>query len=477
MTQPRLSVARWRRLTGGLVSVVVLTVAVAASASPAAASTAPYLVKNINKSGGSFPALLTVVGDRLFFIANDGVHGSELWVSDGTAAGTSMVKDITPTNDADGPPYSLTAIGDVLYFNADDGVHGRELWVSDGTEAGTRMVFDLPGTSTSGYPLRLEPYGFTAFNGLVYFSGAGATSGRELWRTDGTETGTFQVVDLAAGSAGSNPDSIVAFAGKLYFLRHENGSCGVASVLYRTDGTAAGTKPMRNASGNKIKGGFPNHCLARGALWPTADHLFFGRTRTELWSTDGTAASTHKVGDPGTRDVVDLNGNGYFAFRDGTSPDPNSGLWGSDGTAAGTGPIFDVAGQPLSGSYADGFLTSAGGRLFYFAEGLTVSDGTDAGTHNLGVPVIPNGWGPIDTEEYGPPLPSIGPVLYFVGHTIDHEGQDTPMAIWRSDGTTAGTYAATPGFANGIGSTRTVGNSVFFVTQASKGMELWRFVP
>src|SRR4051794_22862914 len=49
---------------------------------------------------------LTRAGDRVFYVANDGVHGSELWSSDGTAAGTAMVADLTP-----GPGSTSFGIG------------------------------------------------------------------------------------------------------------------------------------------------------------------------------------------------------------------------------------------------------------------------------------------------------------------------------------------------------------------------------
>ena len=101
------------------------------------------MVKDIySGSGGSTPDHLTAVGNTLYFEANDGTNGDELWKSDGTASGTVMVKDIRSGSSSSSPNY-LTAVGNTLYFRADDGTNGYELWKSDGTASGTVMVKDI----------------------------------------------------------------------------------------------------------------------------------------------------------------------------------------------------------------------------------------------------------------------------------------------------------------------------------------------
>ena len=78
----------------------------------------------------------------MLFAANDGVHGNELWSSDGTLAGTVLVKDLNTVGE-DSNTSELVVVNGMGYFIADDGIHGRELWKTDGTSAGTMLVRDI----------------------------------------------------------------------------------------------------------------------------------------------------------------------------------------------------------------------------------------------------------------------------------------------------------------------------------------------
>src|SRR5437764_5120645 len=102
--------------------------------------------------------------------------GGELWMSDGTAAGTRQVADINPGPNGSNPS-GLVAVGSTVFFAADDGVHGVELWKSDGTSAGTVLVADLD-LNGSGAPARLTQVG-----AAVYFSASDGVTGRELWKS------------------------------------------------------------------------------------------------------------------------------------------------------------------------------------------------------------------------------------------------------------------------------------------------------
>ncbi|MFL6194293.1 MAG: ELWxxDGT repeat protein [Thermoanaerobaculia bacterium] len=146
----------------------------------------PVLLKKLGYPPfGPLDFQFTVLGNRLFFRAWDPEHGSEVWKTDGTAAGTVLVRDIAPGG-ASSDPDGLVAIGGRLWFSARDATHGRELWVSDGTAAGTRMVADI-----AAGPLSSAPEGFTLFpfDGRLYFSADDGVHGREPWRVQANAEG------------------------------------------------------------------------------------------------------------------------------------------------------------------------------------------------------------------------------------------------------------------------------------------------
>ena len=103
------------------------------------------LVKDIQVTAsdpGSDPTQMAAIGGMAYFDAADPTHGSELWASDGTIAGTALLADIRPGPEGS-DPLGWTALGSSVLFSADDGVSGRELWITDGTSAGTRLLADI----------------------------------------------------------------------------------------------------------------------------------------------------------------------------------------------------------------------------------------------------------------------------------------------------------------------------------------------
>ena len=96
--------------------------------------------------------IVAVILSYLYFPGYDETNGVELWRTDGTAAGTVMVKDIYPGEGNSSYPDYLTAVNGTLYFTATDGTNGYELWKSDGTAEGTVMVKDINTVTGDSYP-------------------------------------------------------------------------------------------------------------------------------------------------------------------------------------------------------------------------------------------------------------------------------------------------------------------------------------
>jgi ELWxxDGT repeat protein len=190
---------------------------------------------------GSNPRNLTAIGNTLYFSADDGLTGKELYKSDGTEAGTVRIKDIYVGKSGDSPfssdPSFLTAVGNTLYFVADNGINGRELWKSDGTEAGTVLVKDInAGTSSS-------PSNLTAVGNTLYFTANDNINGIELWSSDGTAAGTVLIQasqgGINAGSSSSNPFNLTAFGDNTLYFTANDGKDATGNRLFKYDGTVA----------------------------------------------------------------------------------------------------------------------------------------------------------------------------------------------------------------------------------------------
>lgn len=156
-------------------------------------------LKTINPSATAYPQnfFYSASMGKTFFSANGG-NGTELWTTDGTNDGTSIVKDInTFSATAGSNPNNFVEYNGKVYFSASDGAtSGTELWVTDGTGQGTRMFKDLVPGSGSSFPEKM-----VVFKSKLYFLMSGTTGDKQIWETDGTENGTKMVASLATGSA------------------------------------------------------------------------------------------------------------------------------------------------------------------------------------------------------------------------------------------------------------------------------------
>jgi ELWxxDGT repeat protein len=194
--------------------------------------------------------LLTVAGGKLSFVAGDGAGTLALWGSDGTPGGTHVVHDLGP---ASANPQNLTTVGSKLFFTLNTG-SGTELWVSDGAAGGTHLVRNIQAGSGSSNPQDL-----TAVGDEVYFSADDGIHGRELWRSDGTDAGTSMVQDVNPGSAGSNPSSLTLSGGKLFFSA-DDATHGTELWVASVTGSVAGSIRAiaeRGHSGRYFSRGLP----------------------------------------------------------------------------------------------------------------------------------------------------------------------------------------------------------------------------
>lgn len=394
------------------------------------------------------PQLLVRLGDEILFSAFREGIGTELWKTDGTPTGTELVKDIYPGPESGGAYYGV-AFGDFAYFQAEtfDGTSGigRELWKTDGTEAGTVLVKDINVGSDSS-----EPRELLVFGDAVYFSAESEGIGRELWKTDGSAEGTVLVKDLNLGAGGSEFRYFAVLADKLYFTAAGfDGAVSTGTELWNTDGTSAGTVLVRDiyqGEGDST----PRHLTVVG------DTLFFSATGfdgvettgVELWKSDGTEAGTVLVKDISLGDLdsypenLTAMGETLFfsaAVFDGTR---NRGveLWKSDGTTDGTMVVRDI----LPG----GFYTHPGrfrvsnGVLYFNARGyegnvpngteLWRSDGTSEGTFIVR-DIHPGVW---SSDPY--PLAVVNGELYFSADS-SAGGALFGRELWKTDGTAEGT--------------------------------------
>ncbi len=469
-------------------------------------------------SEGSLPFEMTSVGGRLFFAANDG-RGDSLWTSDGTARGTRLVRDPDPRSSNHQSPEQLIAVGRTLFFTVPVPGKGRQLWKSDGTMRGTVPLTQLATQLPDGNPFR----DLRALGKRLLFVADTTGNRQELWASDGTAKGTRALTRYTTPDAlllaTGNVQRRATIGNRLIFEAKEE---GLGNELWVTDGTPQGTRIVRDVC--------PGPCSGAAALEATLTNqsrLFFqgndGTRGAELWVTDGTAAGTRIVRDlcrgscgsfarsfssgsgrtfflAGERrelwltngtsrgtvklaDLKELEGdNVYFGLFWGSfaggrfvfnASDDHDGieLWASDGTAGGTGLLTDIAPDLQASSYPSA-IGEFGGKLYFFANDgqhgyeLWASDGSETGT------VLVHEFAPGPEPGY---IPVVSPVeaggRLFLELQLEGESE---FSLWRTDGTSAGTFQLTP---EGL-AVRSVlvalGNSVCFTAEDEEhGTELW----
>jgi ELWxxDGT repeat protein len=441
---------------------------------------------------------------KLYFDNEDAQNGREIWTSDGTTAGTALLKDIAAESQTQSSnPADFISFNNQLYFTADDGISGKEVWHSDGTSQGTALLIDAnPGIASS------SPSDLSAVDGALYFLAMDSSGTGRLWRSDGTTVGTKAIAAVSARpvplrSKGCDSRA-VGLNGSIYFAGFDSAN---GMQLWKSDGTAAGTQRVTSLSNPSFGAtGFCFLTVLGGQLYFQAND---GLTGSELWVSDGTAAGTHEVSDifPGLAgstpiDLAAFSGALYFL-----AADTNNGyaLWSSAGSAAstlkspafGAGALSSINVLPntlLVGSHSDNgpALWSLSGRtatpillainygaelgldppfvnqgFVYFVSGTQsgggldiepwVTDGTASGTH-----VLVN----LDPSQGSVPTNFTD----FSGITVFNVELVTSFQLWRTNGSLASVVGNID-----IGPTHlAAGQNLFYVSSdVATGYELW----
>jgi len=435
-------------------------------------------IKAFDDNGYGTVSGLTKLGNgRAVFLANLGDNNTELWITDGTEAGTGSLKDIKPGPEGQSFPstsYIISAGNGRVVFAADDGVHGRELWVTDGTPDGTVMLKDInegsgsstpedfitlpggktifsvntgangfeiwttEGTSDSTYRLgetNLNPSDNSFFNlsdpvdlgSGPYLITANTTTEGQLWVTDGTAAGTSLVSSADPYTSGT---ADIASLGSTAVFSYDDGTSG--KELWVSDGTAAGTVQVMDISAGATGSGVSHlQSLGNGKAVFIAND---GTNGSEIWVTDGTSSNTSLLRDinPGSSDGVTSSlmtlGNGQVIFA-GNDPTNGAALWTTDGTESGTTLLHDMASQPSTLEITQ-YLTLGDNSLVFGARvddriQLWYTDGTAANTRSLydfGTEAIPGGYGltsnpALSLTEFGEGA-LVRANFYFQGRTL-----------------------------------------------------------
>ncbi|MBW7866687.1 MAG: T9SS type A sorting domain-containing protein [Brumimicrobium sp.] len=433
------------------------------------------LMKNINPNGSSSPNSFFEFNDKVYFAADDGINGSELWVTDGTALGTKMVKDLNPSESSN--PHNFFVFNNKLYFIASNHTNTNpefindEIWMTDGTASGTQMLKDIkPGIFSS------DPQILYVDQDIFYFSADDGVNGVELWVSDGTPLGTKFLKNINPGSGGSNPRSFILFENNLFFVA-TNGINGYE--IWQTDGTMSGTQLFKDINPGNASSNPNNFTILNNKLYFSANDDMNGM---ELWVTDGTYTGTTLVkdirvggGDSNPSNLVVWNNKIYFAANQLT--DDNE-LWVTDGTALGTKMVKDL--NPSLSSNPHNFFVF-NNKLYFIASNHTntnpdfindeiwMTDGTASGTQML--------------KDIRPGIFSSNPQIIYVDQDIFYFSADdgvNGVELWKSDGTAIGTQLLKdingPGGSNPTG--MLVWNGKFYFTadggSSVKGIQLWR---
>ncbi len=390
-----------------------------------ATAVTPMLVRDIaTSSDGSSSRLVadqlvSLGGRAVFFLQSDGFEETprlqELWTTDGTESGTERLKSFPRDL------FSLGGNGKVAFFAVrNEEIETFQLWRTDGTEAGTfelKVTLQNPGAAGSS----------TLYQDRLVFGGCTLSVGCEPWMSDGTAAGTRPLRDVVPGAASSRPHEFTAAGGRLYFLADD----ALGPALWASDGTGPGTQ--RVATLPPFSQG--HDLTAAGNRIFFVDGAFFS-PHTSLWTSDGTAAGTRTVP---PFDRAGGNGLGIDALA-GTFGDSllfsafdrarGHQLWRTDGTPHGTFRLTSYT-APRNTFAVPPVGAAVGGRFVFrgYDQRLWSTRGTRASTQPLAG--CPDGCPALNFDL---PRRVYDGLLFFAG--FSSAGGQEP---WATDGTAAGT--------------------------------------
>jgi ELWxxDGT repeat protein len=402
--------------------------------------------------------------------AFDGTLGQQLWRTDGTASGTSLVLSLDSGPGTKNDEFSYSNPTNAV-VTTDDGVHGQKIWVTDGTTTGTQLLATVDtGVEPAGSEFLSSGIGYSYAAGLptapYYFVMYDQTVGQELWASDGTAVNTHVVATLQSGpgikSVAPFGTAIVDGATWHDVFVADDGVHG--QQIWSTDGTTGGTARLATVdSGSEPLGStldptalYPS--LA-GPSFPSGEAAFVLYDKTlgqQLWVADATSATlvlTLNAG-PGIKNdstfSFSVDGHAVFVTDDGVH---GQTIWTTDGTTSGTTVLgtADAGTEPSGGEFvpsAIGFTATGAGLFALYdqtdGQQLWTTDGTAGGTH-----VVLDLDGSAGIKSYatqGLALAS-GAVVFAADDGV--HGQQ----IWSSDGTGPGTMllASVPSVATSTG--------------------------
>ncbi len=416
-----MSTPTWRGRLGlmGLLMVALLGAATPAQATGGPAVPVKIVAPQPYQPGFSIMSGFMDVNGTIFFAAQDDTHGEELWKSDGTTAGTVLVKDVQP-GAGSSSPSQLTSFNGKLLFSADDGSHGQELWMSDGTAAGTLLVKDiLIGVASA---ITSTPT-IVVSGGRAFFVADDGSHGRQLWVSDGTPVGTqlLKTINIPTpGPFGYWPTNLTNVSGTLFFTTSDQGSS--SDTLWKSDGTTAGTVAVKVLPPGFLESSMVQHLTAVG------QKLFF-IVWVDLWVSDGTSAGTIKLMDRiGDSAFTSTAFDGAFIW----TANPNQ-IGTSDGSVTGTVILKQFA----TGTTVTALLSTVGKTIFFDTHdsagtNLWTSDGTATGTV-----LVTTFAGTIDYPFSDEGISIAGRLVFSTC------GYAAGCQLWRSDGSATGTVPLT----------------------------------